>query len=68
MAEVHVIQRTDSTKYALEVVLGTPDAGEVVLESGHVYTKSEADYRAILLSRHYGLDRDELPTKIMGGE
>ena len=36
--------------------------GYVTFESLHVYTKREADYRAMALSSQFGLDCDELPT------
>ena len=61
--KVVVVKREHEDKFRLRVILDTPDAGQVFLETGPEFSKAEADYRVMALSRTYGLKCDELPTK-----
>ena len=49
-------------KFRLRIYLGLDDMAREVFETGDVFTKREADFRAVMFSSHFGLDRDELPT------
>ena len=52
----------DGSKHFLRIHLSADAAGMVRFESEHAYTKSEADFRAVMLSYRHGFERDELPT------
>ena len=60
--QVIVIQKNSELHCRLRVYLDAGDAGTVCFETGPEFTKSEADYRAVLLSRHHGFSHEELPT------
>ncbi len=48
--------------YFLRLWMHDRSAGLLCMETARIFSKSEADYRAIIFSGRHGFDRDDLPT------
>ena len=46
----------------LRIHLESSDGEMIRFDTGLEFSKREADYRAVMLSKNYGFERDELPT------
>ena len=62
IGQVYVILKEGEKKHRLRVYLEAGDGGRVDFETTPQFTKREADYRAVQLSRYHGLTFGELPT------
>jgi len=54
----------DALGYSLQLKCDSGIGEEtIVFETASTYSKAEADYRAVMMSRMHGCEREELPTQ-----
>lgn len=60
MNSIQVVDNEDG-KFFLRIYLHSPQTGAICFCTNPEFTKSEADFRAVLLSSDCGFRRDQLP-------
>lgn len=64
MRSVKVVQRSGEKNHRLKIEFELDRCGTIVFHTPPEFSKQEADFRVMMLSVQYGLERDKLPTHL----